>query len=183
MRKAMKFRIAISALLFTAGTISYGQAIPAGGSAMSSGSARPNLPTPDGVLHYALSASEIVQFGYYGPSETTYATVLSGNVAYTGTSTAHPFNSIVTGGIIFGNRSGQGTQFYTSGSVSQGLVTRNWVFNISDSLSFLPQSPTTEYGNTRRRRSWATPSRAGTGSCRGICRPLKPNWQHIGWQC
>ncbi len=143
MRNAMKFRIAISALLFTAGTISYGQAIPAGGSAMSSGSAGPNLPTPDGVLHYALSASEIVQFGYYGPSETTYATVLSGNVAYTGKSTVHPFNSIVTGGIIFGNQSGQGTQYYTNGSVSQGLVTRNWVFNISDSISFLPQSPTT----------------------------------------
>ena len=28
-------------------------------------------------------------------------------------------------------------------SVSQGYIARNWVFNISDSFSFLPQSPTT----------------------------------------
>ncbi len=38
----------------------------------------------DGVLHYSMSASEVVQFGYYGPGEVTHSTIaLSGDVAYT----------------------------------------------------------------------------------------------------
>lgn len=110
---------------------------------MSSISSGPNLPSLDGILHYALSASEIVQLGYYGPGEVTHATTLGGDVSYTAKSAALPFNLLFAGGVILGNQQGQGTTYYSSAVVSQGLVTRNWVFNISDSVSFLPQSPTT----------------------------------------
>jgi hypothetical protein len=143
MKDVMKFRIAVSALLLTVGSVSYGQAVPAGGSAMSPGSTGPNLPTLDGILHYALSASEIIQLGYYGAGQVTHSTVLSGDVAYTAKSEVRPFNLIFAGGVILGNQSGQGTTYYTNAAVSQGYVTRHWVFNISDSFSFLPQSPTT----------------------------------------
>src|SRR5271154_4669979 len=144
MKDVMKIRIVVSALLLTMGSISHGQAIPAGSPAMTSGSSGGlNLPTPDGVLHYALSASEIIQLGYYGAGETTHSTVLSGDVAYTAKSAIRPFNLLVAGGIILGNQSGQGTTYYSSVAVSQGYVTRYWVFNIADTFSFLPQSPTT----------------------------------------
>lgn len=139
----MKFRIAVAALLLTTGPLSYGQAVPTNGTAMTSGSGGPNLPSLDGIVHYALSASEIIQFGYYGPGRTTHATTLSGDVAYNAKSTVRPFSLVFAGGIILGNQSGQGTTYFSSVAVSQGYVTRNWVFNISDSFSFLPQSPTT----------------------------------------
>jgi hypothetical protein len=143
MKDVMKFRLAASALLLIMGPLSYGQAVPAGGTAMTSGSGGPNSPSLDGILHYALSASEVIQLGYYGPGDVTHSTVLSGDVAYQAKSTVRPFNLLFAGGVILGNQSGQGTTYYTNASVSQGYVTRDWSFNISDSFSFLPQSPTT----------------------------------------
>jgi len=143
MKDVMKIRMVVSALVLTMGTISYGQAVPAGGSSMSSGTSGPNMPSLDGVLHYALSASEIIQLGYYSPGQVTHATILSGDIAYTAKSTVLPFNMLFAGGVILGNQAGQGTTYYSNALVSQGYVTRNWVFNISDSVSYLPQSPTT----------------------------------------
>jgi len=142
----MKFRLAVSALLLTTGSISYGQAVPAGGTPMSpvtTNTVGPNLPDLDGIVHYALSASEIAQYGYYGSGVTTYSTTLSGDVSYTAKSATLPTNLILAGGVILANQSTQGTTGYTSVALSQGYVTRTWVFNISDSFSFLPQSPTT----------------------------------------
>jgi hypothetical protein len=143
MKDVMKIRIVVSALVLTMGSISHGQAIPAGGTAMSAASSGPNLPNLDGILHYALSASEVIQLGYYGSGQVTHSTALSGDISYTAQSTVRPFSLLFSGGIILPNQSGQGTQYYSSASVSQGYVTRSWVFNISDSVSFLPQSPTT----------------------------------------
>jgi hypothetical protein len=102
-----------------------------------------NLSPLDGVLHYALSASEVVQYGYYGAGDVTNSSVLSGDVAYTAKSTARPFNLVFAGGVSIGNQGGQGTTTFWNVAASQGYVTRKWVFNISDSFSFLPQSPTT----------------------------------------
>ena len=102
-----------------------------------------NLNPLDGVLHYALSASEIIQLGYFGSGEVTNSTALSGDVAYNAKSEVYPFNFLFAGGVILGNQGGQGTTSYWNVEASQGLVTRHWVFNISDSFSFLPQSPTT----------------------------------------
>jgi hypothetical protein len=143
MKDVMKIRIAVSLLFLTMGSISHGQAIPVGGTSMGPNNAGPNLPSLDGILHYALSASEVIQYGYYGSGVVTGSTVLSGDVAYTAKSTVRPFNLLFAGGVILPNQSGQGTTYFTSATVSQGYVTRSWVFNISDSVSFLPQSPTT----------------------------------------
>jgi hypothetical protein len=97
----------------------------------------------DGVFHYALNASEIAQLGYYGPSQTTYSTILSGNAAYTAKSEVRPFNMLFAGGVVLTNQHGQGTTSFWNVAASQGYVTRHWIFNITDSFSFLPQSPTT----------------------------------------
>jgi hypothetical protein len=146
MKDVMKFRMAISALLLTVGSFSYGQAVPAGGTPMTSmttNSVGPNLPDLDGVMHYALSASEVVQLGYYGSGEVTHSTVLSGDASYTAKNIYHPFSVLVAGGVVLGNQPGQQTTGYVNMALSQGYVTRSWVFNVSDSVSFLPQSPTT----------------------------------------
>jgi hypothetical protein len=142
MKEGMKIRIAISALLLTANFICHAQAVPTAESPMSS-NLGPNLPSLDGVVHYALSASEIIQYGYYGPGNVSHATDLTGDVAYTSQSTVRPFSLLFAGGVVLANQSGQGTSTFWNVAASQGYVTRHWVFNISDSFSFLPQSPTT----------------------------------------
>jgi hypothetical protein len=146
MKNMMKFQLSVSALLLTAGSLCYGQAVPAGGTPMSSmttNTVGPNLPDLDGIVHYALTASEIAQLGYYGSGVTTYSTILSGDVSFTAKSVTLPTNLILSGGVILANQSAQGTTGYVSAAISQGYVTRSWVFNVSDSFSFLPQSPTT----------------------------------------
>jgi len=143
MRKVTKIRIAISALLLTAGSAAQGQAVPTATQSMAPSSSGLNFSPLDGVLHYALSASEIAQLGYYGPSQVTSSTALSGDVAYTAKSSIRPFNMVLAGGVALSNQSAQSTATFWNVAASQGLVTRSWIFNISDSFSFLPQSPTT----------------------------------------
>lgn len=109
---------------------------------MTSSSGGPNFSAVDGVLHYALSASEIIQYGFYGAGQVSHSTALSGDVAYASKSTSHPFGMLVAGGVILQNEESQGTTYYLNTSVSQGLQTVHWVFSISDSFSYLPQSPT-----------------------------------------
>jgi hypothetical protein len=142
MKEVMKIRVVLSALFLisTMSSVTYGQAVPAGMATISPG---PNPLALDGVVHYALSASEIVQYGYYGSGEVTSSSVLSGDVAYTAKSAARPFSLIFAGGVILPNQSEQGVSTYENVTASQGYVTRHWVFNLSDTFSFLPESPTT----------------------------------------
>ena len=91
MKKVTKIRIVISALFLTVSPISQGQAVPTASTSMAPSSSGLNFSPLDGVFHYALSASEIVQLGYYGPSQTTYSTAFSGNAAYTAKSSVRPW--------------------------------------------------------------------------------------------
>lgn len=148
MIKVIKIRIAISAsmLLLAMSSMSRGQAVPAGGQSTQSLSPTTSgfsLSPIDGTVHYALTASEVVQLGYYSPGEVTHSTVLSGDLAYSRTSTVRPFSLLLAGGVLIGNQGGQGTTTFWNVAASQGYSTRKWIFNISDSFSYLPQSPTT----------------------------------------
>ncbi len=141
MKNTLKIRTALSAVLLALVPRAQGQAIPAG---IAAAPQDPFLPALDGKVHYSLTASELVQFGYYGPGGTVETTALSGNVAYQSTSMVRPFSLLASAGLLLGNQPGlNGVSSYENVSVSQGLVTRSWVFNLSDSLSFLPESPTT----------------------------------------
>jgi hypothetical protein len=149
MKKVMRIRIVKSVLFFislpfisisTMSSVAVGQAVPAGIATIDTA---PNPLPLDGVLHYQLSASEILQLGYYGGGQVTGTSALSGDVAYTTKSSARPFSVIFAGGLLLPNQSGQGVTTYQDVSASQGYVTRHWVFNLTDSFSFLPQSPTT----------------------------------------
>jgi hypothetical protein len=143
MRKVMKLRITISTLLLILPSIAEGQALPTAVTPISSVGGSPIVPNLDGVLHYALSGSEIVQFGYFGAGQVTASTGLSADVAYTAKSTARPFSLLFAAGLLLPNQTGQGTSTFLNVAASQGYTTRHWVFNVSDSFSFLPQSPTT----------------------------------------
>lgn len=147
----MKIGISISTLMLAIGTIAYGQASPSGNvSATAStpaSSASPSslfsYPTVDGTLHYALNASEVVQYGYFGAGNASYSAVVSGDAAYSSKSVNAPFNMLLAGGVFIPESSGQDTTPFVNLAVSQGWIAEKWVFGLSDTVSYLPQSPTT----------------------------------------
>jgi hypothetical protein len=106
------------------------------------GTTTPRLSWIDGTVHYSLSASEIVQYGYYGSGNVTSSTALSGVVGYSSLSRVHPTSLLFAGGVVIG-QGGQGTSTYQNFVISQTLIKKRWVFNVTDSFSFLPQSPVT----------------------------------------
>ncbi len=136
----MKTWMPISMMVLALTAVSYGQATPT--AVATNTSARWGLPALDGTVHYALSASQLVELGYYSAGQTTHSTSLSGNVSYANVSHDLPFSMLFSGGVLFGN-SGQGTTTFQNIAVSQGLVRGKWVLNVSNSFSYLPQSPTT----------------------------------------
>ncbi len=97
------------------------------------------LPRVGGSLQYAVSASELFSTGFYN-SGNAATTNLSGDLAYTSHSQRDPFSAVYSGGVLIAN-SNQPTTVYQSLAFSQTIATRNWNFNISDSVSYLPQSP------------------------------------------
>jgi hypothetical protein len=142
MKEVMKIRVVISTLFLisTMGSFACGQAVPAG---MATISLDPDPFTLEGGVHYALTASEIVQLGYYASGEVTSSSALTGDMAYTTQSMVRPFSVILAGGVVLPNQSAQGVRTYVSVTALQGYVTGRWAFNVGDTFSFLPESPTT----------------------------------------
>jgi hypothetical protein len=137
----MKMCLPISMMLLASVT-SYGQAVPTAEASAGSG---PHLSWVDGTVHYSVGASQLIQDGLYGAGNVTAATNLSGGAGYASLSKNMPFSLLYAGGVMFGWGGGQGTTTYQNIAASQGLIRGRWIFDISDSFSFLPQSPTTGY--------------------------------------
>lgn len=139
MTSSLKFRVFLA--LFAAASIlpvAYGQAAPATSLSPTVG---PGLPSLDGSFHYALSASELFQTGY-NRSGVGLTTSLSGDAAYNNKSQVLPFGMIYAGGLLMGNEYRQTVRTFQNLAISQGLVTGKWILGITDSVSYLPQSPT-----------------------------------------
>jgi hypothetical protein len=103
-----------------------------------------NLPSKLGTLSYSLNASEQIENGYGGGGGVYASTSLGGDLAYLSKSEINPFSLVYSGGVFFGNAPGTSTaEFYQNLAASQVLHTRAWVFVVSDSVSYLPNSPTT----------------------------------------
>jgi hypothetical protein len=127
------------ALIAATASAACAQAVPASSMSPTVG---PGLPSIDGVFHYALSGSEQLQTGYQG-SGLGFSTTFSGDAAYSSRSVARPFSMVYAGGIFLGNQYGNSVTTFQNLAISQGLVKGAWNFGISDSVSYLPQSPTT----------------------------------------
>jgi hypothetical protein len=138
----MKTWIPISMMVVVLGARAFGQALPTATEVVtpSPSGTGPRVSWVDGTVHYALSASQVIQHGYYG-SGVSGSTALSGSVGWVSMSEVHPSTLLFAGGVLIG-QSGQGTSTYQNIALSQGLIKGKWIFNVSDSFSFLPQSPT-----------------------------------------
>ena len=134
----MKSCVAALALLAATASVACAQAVPASTMSPSVG---PSLPSVDGVFHYALRASEMSEFGNEGFGTGNSAS-FSGDAAYNSTSAVHPFGMIYAGGLLLGNQYGGHVTTFQNLAISQGLLVGRWHFGVSDSVSYLPQTPT-----------------------------------------
>ena len=139
MSRSLKIYVATLMLVAATASVACAQAVPASSMSPSVG---PGLPSVDGVFHYSLSGSEQIQTGSR-ESGLGYSTALSGTASYNSRSVARPFGMIYAGGLLFGNLYGNNVTTYQNFAISQGLVTGPWSFGVVDSVSYLPESPTT----------------------------------------
>jgi hypothetical protein len=141
MRLTVKASIAVIGTVLGLNGIGQGQAAPAGtvnGPVFNPG---PTLPAIDGSFQYALSGSGSVQSGYSGSGVSSSAN-LSGRLEYISPSQAHPLSLLYGAGALLSTYSGSNGIFQDF-SISQGYVGHGWALGASDSVSFMPQSPTT----------------------------------------
>ena len=137
MRVFLRTHLATLALVAATTSVACGQAVPASSMSPSVG---PGMPSVDGIFHYALSGSELLQTG--NGSGLGYSTALSGDASYSSRSIVRPFSMTYAGGVLLGNQYSQRATTFQNFALSQGLVAGEWIFGISDSVSYLPQSPT-----------------------------------------
>jgi hypothetical protein len=138
MSRVLKSCVASLALLAGTVSVAFAQAVPASTMSPSVG---PSLPSVDGIFHYALRGSENVNLRNDG-SGTSNSATFSGDAAYNSTSVVHPFSMIYAGGLILGNQYNGTARTFQDLALSQGLVAGRWIFGISDSVSYLPETPT-----------------------------------------
>lgn len=146
----MKTGFLMITALMSLSSAMYGQAAPTAVAGNGSGSATSLAPSPgglktDGTIHYSLSASEIFQHGLFSGPGTYYTTSLSGSAGYVSESQRLPFSMLYAGGLLLTTQSQSTVQTFQNLALSQEFVTPRWVFGVSDSVSYLPQSPTTGY--------------------------------------
>ena len=133
---ARTMRAVVVLLATLAGARMFAQAAPAGEASYPGF----QLPSIGGSLSYALSVSESITSGYVNQGTGT-STNFSGDVAYLSGSERHPFSMVYTGGYLLGN-SGVNSVYYQSLSLSQVAHAGRWTFIGSDSVSYLPETPT-----------------------------------------
>ena len=126
-----------SVLAFTASQ-GWAQAVPA--ATAPAPNAGFEFPAVGGSFSYALNVSELFSSGFYN-SGVDYTTNLGGDLAYLSSSATHPFSAVYSGGVLIATSSDQPTTTYQNLSLSQTLHTRNWNFQVGDTVSYLPESP------------------------------------------
>ena len=100
------------------------------------------VPLVNGTLRYSASASDIVTLGFNGANQTVDYVTISGNLGYVSPSVVHPTSVTYSGGFL-GGSSGQPSTFFQSLYISQSYNTKVWKYIVSDSVSYLPDTPAT----------------------------------------
>jgi hypothetical protein len=118
----------------------FGQALPAAEAApISTGF---SVPRVAGTLNYAVSASESLTWGYYGNQGAASGTNLTGDLGYISNSKQYPFSMVFSGGHSWAN-SGEPSYSFLNLGMSQVVNIKRWSLLVSDSVNYLPGTPTT----------------------------------------
>lgn len=132
----MKKTLNILAILFAIGTAAHAQVVP-------TATGPRGLPV-SGNLDYTFRYSQTAELsGTLGNQQRATA---SGNVDYTNANTRLPFNLNYGGGYIWTLAGpSDGTGLFQHLLISQRLIGRHWNVQVSDNVSYTPQSPTTDF--------------------------------------
>jgi hypothetical protein len=129
----------LAVLLITVAPAAYGQALPAAqASPISTGF---ELPMTAGTLQYAISASESLNWGYYSNSGVASGTNLTGDLGYISNSKRDPFSAVIAGGHSWGSMAP--SYSFVSLGLSQVISVGRWTSVLSDSVDYMPGTPTT----------------------------------------
>ena len=116
------------------------QAVPAASaSPISTGFA---LPSVAGTLQYAVSASQGYSSNDFGNSGTASSTNISGDLAFITGNLLNPFSTVFSGGRSWSS-SGQPSYYFLNLSLNQVVHVKRWTYIVSDSVNYLPQTPST----------------------------------------
>jgi len=125
--------------LFSTSAVAAAQGVPVqSGSPLYTGF---QMPTAGGNLSYALNVGERLSTGYGPQIGTVSATVLSGDIGLITPSVRMPTTVRYTGGYLFVTY-GQPSAFFHDFMISQAYITKRWHFDVSDALTYLPETPT-----------------------------------------
>jgi hypothetical protein len=119
------------------------------------------LPSTAGTLSYGISASESINRGYYA-NGTTATTNVSGDLGYLSSSKADPTSVVFSGGYFYSTSGQPSTEFANLG-LSQTLSSKNTRLNLSDTVSYLPQTATTGLSGIAGTGDLGIPVPPGTG--------------------
>jgi hypothetical protein len=129
----MKVTYTILAALWFAGNAARAQVVPDVN--------RPNPLPISGTLRYDLRYSQTAQF-YGGSLGDTQTSIASGDLTYANLNQFRPFSATYSGGDMWNISGGSyGSGVFQHMLLTQGLVGRNWQLNLSDDVSYTPQSP------------------------------------------
>jgi hypothetical protein len=132
--------IALVLPLLPIGHAAFGQALPAAEAApISTGF---ELPRTAGTLQYSVGANENISTGYYNNSGVATSTGINGDVAFISASKLDPFSMVFSGGQAW-STSGQPSTTFLNLGLSQVISGKHWNLILSDSVSYLPQTPST----------------------------------------
>lgn len=100
-----------------------------------------NVPMLNGNYSYALTASELLELGNTGGTGVQNFEVLSGDLQYISPNKKYPTSLMYSAGLFLNGYAGHNTTYYQSLTATQGAILGHWRFNVADSASYLPQSP------------------------------------------
>ncbi len=141
---SLAFRTAMAGLFVLGGSsiVAAGQIAPIVTASTPSEGFR--FPVVNGSLQYSLTAAESLVYGYNGQANTgtSAVTSFSGDVAYLSKSKFNPFSAVYSGGYLIGGGAEPSAPFQNL-ALSQVITRRSWNYVLSDTVSYLPQTPTT----------------------------------------
>jgi hypothetical protein len=115
-----------------------------------------------------VSASEGLTWGYYQNSGPATATSLTGDLAFISNSKLYPFSLVFSGGRSWAN-SGEPSATFMSLGMSQVINMKRWSAVVSDSLSYLPGTPTSDLSGVPGVGDLgANPVQTGTDTGQGV---------------
>jgi hypothetical protein len=101
-----------------------------------------HIPSTKGIVHYALTSSNLFEAGDAIQGGPAYLTDISGDLSYQSQSIRHPFSMLYAGGWGVSTDPALPSIVFQNLTLTQALIAGKWSMNILNSFNYLPYAPT-----------------------------------------